>query len=221
MLTDTVGFRYAYSKPQDRFAHPTGVLVLTPSGKISRYFYGIRFDPADLGKAVAAAGAEKIGRPVPMYAQVLLLCYDYDPKTGSFSLNVLNAVRLGGAATVIVIASCLVLTWLRSVGGRRAPRRFLRSLTLPARRAPRWGRTTMNPEFTLFPEQASTVAPGVDCLFFFIIGVSVFFSTLTAVLLIYFALRYRRKSDADIPRPIHGSTKWRPCGPASCWSCFW
>ena len=57
----------------------------------------------------------------------------------------------------------------------------------------------MNTEFTLFPEQASTAAPGVDALFFFIIGVSVFFSTVTAVLLIYFALRYRRKSSDQAP----------------------
>ena len=103
LLTDTVGFRYAYSKPTDRFAHPTGIVVLTPSGKISRYFYGISFPPAELGKAIADAGAERIGRPVPTYARVLLLCYDYDPKTGSLTLNVLNAVRLGGAVTVAVI----------------------------------------------------------------------------------------------------------------------
>ena len=49
-----------------------------------------------------------------MYAQVLLLCYDYDPKTGSFSLNVLNAVRLGGALTVVVIAGVIFVSWRRS-----------------------------------------------------------------------------------------------------------
>ena len=64
----------------------------------------------------------------------------------------------------------------------------------------------MNPEFSLFPEQASAAAPGVDLLFFFIIGVSVFFATVTAVLLIYFALRYRRESEDQFPKPIHGST---------------
>ena len=65
----------------------------------------------------------------------------------------------------------------------------------------------MNPEFSLFPEQASSAAPGVDALYFFIIGVSVFFSTVTAVLVIYFALRYRRRSDDDFPKPIHGSDR--------------
>ena len=64
----------------------------------------------------------------------------------------------------------------------------------------------MNPGFSLFPDEASAAAPGVDLLFFFIIGVSVFFATATAVLLIYFALRYRRRSDDQFPKPIHGST---------------
>jgi cytochrome c oxidase subunit 2 len=65
----------------------------------------------------------------------------------------------------------------------------------------------MNSDFTLFPAQASTAAPGVDMLFFFIIGVSGFFSTLTAILLIYFAIRYRRKSDDQYPKQILGSHK--------------
>ena len=64
----------------------------------------------------------------------------------------------------------------------------------------------MNPGFSLFPDEASAAAPGVDLLFFFIIGVSVFFATATAVLLIYFALRHRRRSDDQFPEPIHGST---------------
>jgi protein SCO1/2 len=127
LLTDTVGFRYAYSKPTDRFAHPTGIIVLTPSGKISKYFYGISFAPADLGKAVADAGAERIGRPVPNYQQVLLLCYDYDPKTGSYVFNVLNAVRLGGAVTAIVIGGGIALAlW-------RERRRTARLAGLPQR----------------------------------------------------------------------------------------
>jgi cytochrome c oxidase subunit 2 len=65
----------------------------------------------------------------------------------------------------------------------------------------------MNPEFRLFPEQASSAAPGVDALAGFVVGFSVFFSTITAVLLIYFALRYRRKSPQEVPVQIHGSTR--------------
>ena len=121
VLTDTVGFRYAYSKPTDRFAHPTGVLVLTPSGQISRYFYGISYPSAELGRAIADAGAGRIGRPVPTYARVLLLCYDYDPKTGTFTLNVLNAVRAGGALTVLLIVGFVAVGWVRERRRKRRP----------------------------------------------------------------------------------------------------
>jgi cytochrome c oxidase subunit 2 len=65
----------------------------------------------------------------------------------------------------------------------------------------------MNSEFTLFPEQASTAAPQVDALFLFIIGVSLFFATITAVLVIYFSIRYRRRSEGQFPPPVHGSTR--------------
>jgi protein SCO1 len=119
MLTDTVGFRYAYSKPLDRFAHPTGVVVLTPSGRISRYFYGIEYPSADLAAAFTTAGAEQVGRPVPAYQQVLLLCYDYNPATGGYTLNVLNAVRLGGALTVVVIVAFMLTALLRERRARR------------------------------------------------------------------------------------------------------
>jgi protein SCO1/2 len=119
LLTDTVGFRYAYSKPTDRFAHPTGVVVLTPSGKISKYFYGITYDSAALGQAIREAGAERIGRPVPTYLQALLLCYDYDPKSGSYTLNVLNAVRLAGALTVVFIAGAIAVACVRERRARR------------------------------------------------------------------------------------------------------
>jgi protein SCO1/2 len=113
LLTSTVGFHYAYSEPQDRFAHPSGIVVLTPSGVTSRYIYGIEYPPEELGPALTAAAGEQIARPVPTYQRVLLLCYDYDPQTGTYAFNVLNAVRLGGALTVAAIATCLAVAWLR------------------------------------------------------------------------------------------------------------
>jgi cytochrome c oxidase subunit II len=57
----------------------------------------------------------------------------------------------------------------------------------------------------LFPEQASTLAPRVDALFFFLVAISVFFATLIFTLLLYFAVKYRRRSDEERPRPIEGS----------------
>jgi protein SCO1/2 len=121
-LTASVGFHYAYSQPLDRFAHPSGLVVLTPAvagdggataPHVSRYFYGIDYDPGDLAAAINDAAAAKIGRAVPTYGQVLLLCYDYDPVKGSYVFNVLNAVRLAGAVTVVVIVACLAVAFLR------------------------------------------------------------------------------------------------------------
>jgi protein SCO1 len=131
LLTDMVGFRYAYSKPQDRFAHPTGIVVLTPSGKISKYFYGIDFPPTKLGQAIRDAGAERIGRPVSTYERVLLLCYDIDPRSGAYTLNVLNAVRVGGLLTIAVLAMCLAPTWVQWLPGcRNMPRLWIRFAAL-------------------------------------------------------------------------------------------
>jgi cytochrome c oxidase subunit 2 len=64
----------------------------------------------------------------------------------------------------------------------------------------------MHPKLSLLPEQASTLAPSVDLLYFFLIGVSLFFGLLIATLLIVFAVRFRRRPGDGVPQPIHGST---------------
>ena len=61
--------------------------------------------------------------------------------------------------------------------------------------------------FPLFPEQGSSVAADVDNLYFFLLAITAFFSTLIAGLVIYFAIRYRRRSEVELPEPITGSTK--------------
>jgi protein SCO1 len=121
-LTEAVGFQYAYSPKQDAFAHPTGLVVLTPDGKTSAYLDGIDFPPAQMQERLATAAEGNIGRPVPSYWRRLMLCYDYDPATGGYSLNVMRSVRLGGALTVLVLGGVLLTTWWRS---RRAARREL------------------------------------------------------------------------------------------------
>jgi protein SCO1 len=121
-LTLAVGFQYAYSPERDRYAHPSGVVVLTPQGKVSHYLYGIQYDPSDMQRGLDQAAAGQVGAPVPTYRRVLLLCYDYDSATGTYSANVLKMVRAGGVLIVLVlgIGVAVALVRERRAAARRA-----------------------------------------------------------------------------------------------------
>jgi protein SCO1/2 len=109
-LTQAVGFRYAYDAGKNQYAHAAGIMVLTPQGSISRYFYGIEFSPRDLRLALVEAAANTIGSPVD---QLLLFCYQYDPATGRYSLVVRRALQLAGLATVFSLAGFMVVMFCR------------------------------------------------------------------------------------------------------------
>jgi len=118
-LTEAVGFRYNYESETDRFGHATGILLLTPNGKIARYFYGIEFSPRDLRLGLIEASANQIASPID---QLLLFCYHYDPSTGKYSLLVTNIVRLGGVVTVIALAAFITVMLCRERGRKLQPR---------------------------------------------------------------------------------------------------
>jgi protein SCO1 len=103
-LTEAVGFHYVYDAKTDMFYHPAGIMVLTPSGKISRYFYDVRFVPRDLRLGLIEASGEKIGSRSD---QVLLFCSHYDPETGKYTANVMMFVRAGGVLTIVVLAAMI------------------------------------------------------------------------------------------------------------------
>ncbi|HKA53719.1 MAG TPA: SCO family protein [Candidatus Binatia bacterium] len=109
-LTQTVGFRYAYDKEHGQYAHAAGVVVLTPQGRIARYFYGIEFAPRDLRLGLVEAAAGKVGTVAD---QLLLLCYHYDPTTGKYTTLTLNALRVGGAMTVVALGTFIVIAGRR------------------------------------------------------------------------------------------------------------
>lgn len=115
-LTSAVGFRYAYDAQIGQFAHPSLLTVLSPSGKVSRYLFGIEYPVKDLRLALVEASNNKIGSVVD---QALLFCYHYDPATGRYGLVVLNLVRLGGAVTVLTLGVFLFVA-LRSERRRAA-----------------------------------------------------------------------------------------------------
>jgi len=109
-LTDAVGFRYAFDPETGQFAHASAIMVLTPHGRIARYFYGVEYAPRDLRFGLIEAAQGKIGSPVD---QILLYCYHYDPKTGKYSVLVLNVLRLAGAATVLILGGFMLVMFRR------------------------------------------------------------------------------------------------------------
>jgi protein SCO1/2 len=110
-LTDAVGFRYSYDEKTNQFAHASGIMVLTPEGKLSRYFYGLDYDGRDLRLGLVEASSNKIGSYTD---QLLLYCYHYDPATGKYGPVVMNIMRLGGIATVICTVGLLLILRRRS-----------------------------------------------------------------------------------------------------------
>lgn len=116
-LTKAVGFQYQYDAARNQYAHATAIMVLTPSGRISRYFYGVDFPPKDLRMGLVEASNEKIGNAVD---QVLLYCYHYDPATGKYGAVVSNMLKLGGGLTILFLG---VLLFIMIRLDRSAPRK--------------------------------------------------------------------------------------------------
>ena len=105
-LTKAVGFQYQYDPRLDQYAHATAIMVLTPEGRISRYFYGVDFPPKDLRLGLVEASQGKIGNAVD---QVLLYCYHYDPTVGKYGAVVSNMLKLGGGLTILLLAALLFI----------------------------------------------------------------------------------------------------------------
>jgi protein SCO1/2 len=104
-LTRAAGFRYAYDAELDQYAHATGLVVLTPRGRISGYLYGVEYAAGDLRLALVRAAAGAIGSPID---RLLLYCYHYDPLTGKYGLLVTRVLRIAGVFTVLAMAATIV-----------------------------------------------------------------------------------------------------------------
>lgn len=114
-LMHALGFRYQWDPKINQWAHGTTIVVATPDARISRYFFGINYPPRDLRLGLVEAADRKIGTVAD---QLLLLCYHYDPASGKYSATAMNFVRLGGTATVAVLAGFIVILLRRE---RRRP----------------------------------------------------------------------------------------------------
>lgn len=112
-IANEAGFRFKYDRATHEYAHPSGFVVLTPSGKISRYFFGVNFEPKKLRSAIIAASNDQRGSIIK---ELVLLCGHYNPIAGKYGALVLTVLRVLGVATV------LLLTWWIASMCRRAPR---------------------------------------------------------------------------------------------------
>jgi len=100
-LAHSVGYRYVFDPQTRQYAHPSAIMVLTPDGKISRYFAGIEYPPKELRMALVEASNRRIGS---LTDQLFLLCFHYDPLTGKYGLVIMRVVRIACFATVAALA---------------------------------------------------------------------------------------------------------------------
>jgi protein SCO1 len=105
-LTSAVGFGYRWDEPSKQFIHAGGIMVATPEGRMSRYFYGVDYAPADLRMALVEASKHRISSPVNY---VLLFCFHYDATQGKYTLAVLNILKAGAALTLLLLGGLLYL----------------------------------------------------------------------------------------------------------------
>lgn len=105
-ITQAANFRYSFDSKTNIFAHASGIMLLTPDGRISRYFYGIEYPSRDMRLGLIDASAGKIGSPID---HLLLYCFQYDPSTARYSATILRIVRLGGLFTIFTIVAGILI----------------------------------------------------------------------------------------------------------------
>jgi protein SCO1/2 len=115
-LAAKIGFRYTYNQETKQFTHAAGVVVVTPEGVVSRYFFGIDYPPKELQRELEGARAGVVGSPI---GKLLLLCYDYDAATGKYTVSILQLLRVLGTATAISLAGFLFVMIRREGKARR------------------------------------------------------------------------------------------------------
>ena len=118
-LTQSVGFRYVFDSQTNQYAHPSAIMVLTPEGKISRYFAGIEYPPNELRLALIAASNRRIGS---LTDQLFLFCFHYNPLTGKYGVAIMRVIRIAGFATVFALGAFVVIQLRRERRTARALR---------------------------------------------------------------------------------------------------
>ena len=115
-LTETVGFRYHYDPRTNQYAHGSAIMLLTPDGKVSKYFYGLEYSARDINLGLVEASDGKIGT---LAEKVMLLCYQYDPASGKYGFVIMTALRTGAVLTVLSLATFWIVMYRRDRRLRR------------------------------------------------------------------------------------------------------
>src|SRR5262249_36232351 len=105
-LSSAIGFPSSYNPRTGLYAHAAGIVLVTPGGRIARYFYGIDFPAKELEAQIREARAARVGSRI---GRLLLFCYDYDAATGRYTLSILRVMRVSGSLTVLALVAYLIL----------------------------------------------------------------------------------------------------------------
>lgn len=111
-LASAVGFHYKWDPESKQFAHGSGIMLLTPDGRLAQYYYGIEYFPRDIQMGLIEASQGKIGNVVD---QVLLYCYHYDPAQGRYGAVVFNILRVSALATLLLLGGFILLMFRRDI----------------------------------------------------------------------------------------------------------
>lgn len=109
-IADAIGFQYVYDEEKKQYSHPGALIILTPEGKISRYFLGVTYEPTELRRVLVEASGGNVGSPVD---KVLLRCFAYDPASGKYSVQIMGVMRYAGGFTTIIMLLGLFLLFRR------------------------------------------------------------------------------------------------------------
>lgn len=105
-LTETVGFNYVYDETEGQFVHGSAIMIASPQGTVSHYFFGIEYPSEDIRLAIIESSEEKLGT---VFDQIMLYCFNYDPEQGRYGVAIMNAMRVAGLVTLLAMGSFMVV----------------------------------------------------------------------------------------------------------------